>query len=428
MSPSLGRDFSPREEHFGGPNAVLISDRFWRRRLHADPNILRKQLRIEAYSYTIIGVMPASFLFPDHDVDVWLPNPMDAPYAQDRNETWFQVIGRLRPNVSIAQARADLATVQAQLGRQFPKSDGTLGVRVEALKETTVAGIRRSLWVLFGSVSLLLLIACTNIAALLLARTTEREREIAVRFSLGASRLSIIVQLLTECLVLALIGCAVGLSVAAAGARTLHHLASSIPRAEEVTLDWRVVLYTVACAVLATLLCGLLPAIRGTRQSIATNLGHASRTQVSARNPMQWILVGVQVSLAVTLLVGAGLLLRSFQELGRVSPGFDPTHVLTLRISGNWGETTDYKKVIQRIDRSLDQLRATPGVRAAATSAVMPGAAGELEGDFKIDTQLTHAGKKIVADSRWVSNGYFEAMRIPLLTGEGCPRALVSAA
>ena len=423
ISPALGRDFTPEEKRFGGPNAVLISDRFWRGRFHADPNVIGKRLRLEKSSYTVIGVMPASFRFPDHDVEVWCPSPMDASVAQSRESTWFTVIGRLEPGVTVAQARADLSRVQVQLGRKFPKTDANLDVDIQPLKENTVGGVRRSLWVLFGSVSLLLLIACTNIAALLLARTTERQREISVRFSLGASRASIIAQLLTECFVLALAGAALGLFVAAAASSVFHSLAKSLPRVEEITLDWQIVLYTLVCAVIAALLCGLFPAIRGTRRSIARNLAHAGRTQVSARNPVQWLLVGVQVALAVTLLVGAGLLLRSFDELGRVSPGFDFSHVLVLRVSGNWAETGDYKKLIGRINRTLDELRAVPGVRAAATAGNLPGIPADIQTEVKVKERPDTKGR-VIADSRFVSDGYFATMKIPALVGEGCPESL----
>jgi predicted permease len=413
LAPALGRDFTPAEEHFGGPNAVLITDRFWRRHFNADANVIGKRIHLESYFYTVIGVMPASFLFSDRDVDLFLPNPVDAPYAQDRSSTWFNVIGRLKPGVSVATAEANLATVQAQLGRQFPKTDGTLGVTVEPLKDSTVGGVRRSLWILFGSVTLLLLIAFTNIAALLLARTAERAQEISVRYSLGATRASLIAQLLTECLLLALTGAAAGLAVAGAAMKTFRSLAKTLPRVEEITIDWRIVLYTLTCALAATLVCGLLPALKASTRIVG-------RTVVSTRNRLQWLLVGTQVALAVTLLVGAGLLLRTFEELGRVSPGFDPTHVLTFRISGNWGETADMKRLTQRIDRTLEELRHTPGIHAAATTATLPGVGGNSESEFKMpDASSTGIGK-IVAANRYVSSGYFETMRIPRLAGETC--------
>jgi len=424
VEPALGRDFAPEEEHFGGRDAVLISDRLWRRRFHADPSVIGKTLRLEKYSFSIVGVMPASFRFPDHDVDAWTVSAPDAPYAQDRSSTWFTVFGRLKPGVTVAQARANLTTVQAQLGRQFPKTDVGLGVDVQPLKETTVAGVRRSLWVLFGSVSLLLLIACTNIAALLLARTTERAREISIRFSLGASRAAIVAQLLTECLLLAVLGSGAGLMIAIAGVKGMRTLGATLPRMEEISLDWRIVVYALACAGIATLLSGLFPAIRGTRRTIAEELAQGGRTQVSTQSRGQWMLVGVQVALAVVLLVGAGLLLRSFEELGRVSPGFETGHVLTLHVSGNWGETADMKKLTQRVNHTLDALRSVPGVRAAATSAMLPGIPSDTQTEVRVSEGRADTDGKIVGDSRFVSSGYFATMQIPVLAGEGCRESM----
>ncbi len=420
VSPAVGRDFTLDEEHFGGPNAVLISDRYWHHRLNADPNAIGKSLRLEQHLSTIVGIMNSSFLFPDRDVDIWAPSPTDAPYAQDRLSTWFNAIGRLKAGIAVAKARADLAHVQANLARQFPRTDANLVTEIQPLKDTTVGSSGRSLWILFGSVSLLLLIACTNIAALLLARTAEREREISVRFSLGAARLSVIGQLMTECFVLALSGSALGLLVALAGAKVFRTLAKSLPRAEEVTIDGRILLYTLTCALLATLLCGLLPAILGSRKSLSTHLAHSSRSQVSTRNPAQWLLVGIQVALAVTLLIGAGLLLRSFQALGRVSPGFDSTHVLIFRISGNWGETGDMKRLAARINHTLEELRVLPGIRAAATSGFLPGITSDSRTELKLLEGRAASARKIFADSRFISSGYFAAMSIPMLEGEAC--------
>ena len=419
VSPILGRDFAPEEEHFGGPDAALISYRFWQRRFQGDAGALGKKLHVGTYSYSIIGVMPASFVFPDQDVDVWTPSAPDAPFAQRRDETWFTVIGRMKPGVNEARARADLATVQSRLGKQFPKPDADLTVELQPLKDVMVGGVRSSLWLLYGSVSLLLLIACSNIAALLLARTSDRTHELSIRFSLGASRRAVMIQLLTEVFVLALAGSLLGLLVASAATGALHSLSKTLPRAEEISLNWRIVLYSLACALTTTLICGLFPAVRGARRELARDLAHGSRTQASTRNPVQWVLVGVQVMLAVTLLTGAGLLLRSLQELSRVSPGFDPSHVLTFQISGSWGETSDMKGLIRRVDRTLDGLRALPGVEAAATAGTLPGISWLYQVEFTIDGR-EDPNRKILADNRTVSAGYFETMRIPLLAGEGC--------
>jgi putative ABC transport system permease protein len=420
VAPELGRDFSPAEEHFGGPNALLISHRLWQRRFNGDRNVIGKSLRFGQWSNTVVGVMPASFLFPDHDVDLWSPSPPDAPYAQNRESTWFTTIGRLKPAVTVAQARSNLAAVQAGLGRQFPKTDANLSASVQPLKETTVGGVRRSLWILYGSVSLLLLIACTNIASLLLSRGTQRQHEIAVRFSLGASRGAIVVQLLTEVLVLAVAGAVFGLLVAAGASSVFRGLAKSLPRVEEIKLDWRIVVYSLTCAVGATLLCGLFPAVRGARKRLSGSLLHAGRTQVSTRNPVQLLLVGVQVALAVTLLAGAGLLYRSFQELGRVSPGFTASHVLTFRISSNWGETADWKGAQQRVNRILDSLRSVVGVESATIAPSLPGVPTQYESEIKITEGRAETEPKVIAEMRYVPATYFAVMKIPLIAGDLC--------
>lgn len=420
VPPALGRGFTAAEERFGGPNAVLISDRFWRLRFGADPGVTGKTLRFGRSAWPIVGVMPAWFQFPEREVDLWSPSPVDAPFAQSRESTWFTTIGRLRPGVTVEQARADLATVQASLGREHPPTDATLAVEIEPLKETIVGGVRRSLWLLFGSVSLLLLIACTNIAALLLARATQRQQEISIRLSLGASRAVIASQLLTEALVLAIIGAVAGLGLAGVSAAVLRTMTESLPRREEIGVDGRLVLYAMGCAVVVTLLCGLLPALHSTRRDLSGALAQGSRSQVGGRHRLQWLLVGVQVALAVTLLAGAGLLLRSFEALGRVAPGFDASHVLTLHVSGSWGETTDRKALTQRIDRTLDAVRAVPGVEAAATAAALPGVPASYPAEFTVVERRDVADGKIVAENRVVSAGYFATLRIPVLAGEPC--------
>jgi putative ABC transport system permease protein len=420
VAPELGRGFTPAEGHYGGPNVVLITHRLWLRRFHGDPNVVGKQLHFGHDAYTIVGVMPASFAFPDRDVNVFMPSPPDAPYAQDRKSTWYTVVGRLRPGVTEQQALVDLSTVQRQIGQQFPKTDRDLGVHLQPLKSEIIGDIGGSLWLLYGAVILLLLIACINIAALLLARTADREREISLRFALGASRRTVILQLLSEVLLLATLGAILGLALAAGAVQLFHHLVNTLPRAEEITLNWRLLLYTFLSALAATLLSGLYPALRSTRGELANALAQSSH-QVSTRGSLQWLLVGAQVALAVTLLIGAGLLLRSFQELGRVSPGFDASHVLTLQLSGGWGETGDMKRLTQRIHHDLDAIRSVPGVEAAATGGwSLPGVPGQPQIELSLAEGEQDESHKIIAITHIVSSGYFHTLGIPVLQGQDC--------
>ena len=419
VAPEIGRDFEPREEHFGGPNAALISDRLWRRRFGANPNILNLRVRLGTWSLPVVGVMPASFAFPEKDVDVWSPSPPDAPFAQNRANTWFTGVARLKPGITVEQARANLATVQASLARQFPKPDADIGVAVEPLKESTVAGLKRSLWVLFGSVSLLLLIACTNVAALLLARMTARSHEVAIRFSLGAKRRDVIGQLLCEVLLLAVGGALLGLTIAAGASRIFQMLGKDSPRIAEIHLDWGVLLYALVCAVAATLICGIMPALRGTRANLSGSLALAGRAQVSGSNRTQMILAGVQVALAVTLLSGAGLLFRSLRELSKVSPGFDASHVLTFHISTSWAEAYQPPNNLA-MKRVLESLRAMPGVESASMTMGLPGVPDRYEGELIDPAGGGSPDRPISAFGRWVEPEYFRTLRIPLLAGEMC--------
>jgi putative ABC transport system permease protein len=419
VAPILGRDFSFQEERYGGPNAVLISYRLWQRRFNGAPTAIGRTLRFSKSVFSVIGVMPASFQFPDHDVDLWSPSPPDAPYAQSRGATWFTAIGRLKTGVTLVEARADLIRVQSNLGKQYPEPDSTITPVVTMLKETAVGSARKSLWLLFGSVSLLLLIACTNVAALLLSRAAVRQHETSVRFSLGASRASVAAQLLTEVLILAVAGALAGLLIASGGSYVFRTLAKDLPRVNEIRLNSIIVLYSLACAVAVTLLCGIVPVIRGAQRSLAGSLAHGGRTHVSGRNPGKLLLVGMQIALAVILLVGAGLLLRSFRELGRVSPGFDPEHVMTFHISTTWAEAGG-KAARQRAGRILEGLRAAPGVEAVATALSLPGMPGQYEIELKTVEGRAETEPKILAQARWVTPEYFAALHIPILAGEPC--------
>ena len=419
LRPAMGRSFSRDEHQFGykGPEPVILSDRRWRS-LGPDRQTLNRPVRIGNATIATIGVMPPTFEFLK-GVDVWIADDAGAPWSLSRTQTWFTGLGRLKPGVTLEQARADLERVQAQLAAQYPDTDRDIRVRIVPLKETVVGDTRTSLWVLYGAVSVLLLIACTNIAALLLSRAAKREHEIAVRYSLGGSRTAVAMQLLTEAAVLSIVGASIGVAVAVGAARGLRLMAPDLPRVDEIAIDARMLIYTMLATLVVTLACGVAPAIQSTRR--ARHMPGATRTTTSARHSVQWLLVGVQIALSVTLLAGAGLLVRSIDALSRVNLGFDSSHILTLRVSGQYGvETTDSH--IQRINRVIDSLESLPGVEGSAIASHLPGVRDYEEREFVLLEGRAATAPPLIAETRMVSPGYFAALRIPLLTGELCRR------
>ncbi len=422
VGPALGRDFDAGEYRAGGPRAALISDRYWRRRFNADPAALEKSVRIADRVYPIVGVMPASFRFPDRDVDLFLPSAVDSPVAQNRRALRYTGIGRLKPEITVEQARVNLRGVQGRLAEQYPETDRAIGVEVVPLKDAVIGRLRGSVWLVFGAVTTLLLIACTNIAALLLSRANHRRRETAIRVALGASRKTIIAQVMTETGMLAFAGAAMSVLVASVALGLFRGLRPDLPRLDEVGLSGRVFFYLLASALAVTVACGVLPAIRSTANGMVPGLGETGRGQVSTRHGLQWLLVCLQVSLSVTLLTTAGLLLRSFQELSRVSPGFESSHVLTFRISGSYAELADSAGLIARIERRLDELRALPGVENAATSSMLPGLPAGYQSTFALVGRPSDSGPAMIGESRYVSPSYFATMKIPVLSGELCRR------
>jgi len=422
VAPALGRGLTTADSQVGASSVVLISDRLWRARLGADPNVTGRTLRLGDQEVAIAGVMPASFQFHDADVDLWAPRVF-FPWMSNRNLLWYSAFGRLKPGVSVEQARADLELVQAGLTERYPETDRDVGVYMAALKDNVVGGVRNSLFVVFGAVSVLLLIATTNIAALLLSRAAQRKQEIAVRLSLGASRASVLAHSFTETAVLAVIGVALGLFIAAATSASLRAWVPDLPRIEEVVFGGAVLPYTAVAAVVVTLLCGLLPALRTMQTATGGLLGEARRTQVSGRHSLQWLFVGVQVTLAVVLLAGSGLLIRSFLELSRVDPGFEPSRILSFRVSGSY---EDFEEFAPRVEGILDELRALPGVEAVASSAPVPGVLDDGSGfqfglaEFKPLEGRTAEDPRVLAEWRVVSPSYFGTMQIPLLSGDLC--------
>jgi putative ABC transport system permease protein len=252
----------------------------------------------------------------------------------------------------------------------------------------------------------------------LLSRATQREREVALRFSLGASRAVVASQLLTETVLLAFAGAAAGLLVAAGASSAIRAWAPDLPRIDEIGIDARILMYTMASAVVVALLCGMLPALRSTRE--ASSLASGGRTQVSARHSVQWLLVGLQMALAVTLLAGAGLLLRSVDALARVDPGFDPARVLAFRLSANWIEEEDRNRLVQRIEGTLGEIGALPGVESAATTWSLPGVPRQYQIEFDLVEGRSESAAPLLAEWRTVSPGYFKTLRIARVAGEWC--------
>jgi putative ABC transport system permease protein len=423
IAPALGRGFSDQEHVAGGPAAVVISDRYWRRRFAADQGAIGKTVRIAHTSFTIVGVMPATFRFPDRAVDLWFPVALSDTLARVRQATWYAGIGRLKPDVTAEQARANLAAVQAQLAQRYPDTDRGIGVNVLSLKDETIGGERASLWLTYGAVSVLLLISCMNVAALLLSRAAQRQQEIAIRLALGASRATVMGQMVTETALLAAVAASAGLAIAAGAIGAFRSAAADLARSDEVALDGRILIYTMLVTVAVAIVCGLFPAIRARREHLAGAVRDGAPTQVSTRNTVQWLLVGTQVALSVALLATAALLARSLQQLSNTDPGFASAHVLTFRISGSWSETADYDRLIQRIDQTIDELNSVPGVIAAATSVFPPGVPAQHESTLDLVEARDDSGHRLVAESRFVSPEYFATMRIPWVEGEPCTRA-----
>jgi putative ABC transport system permease protein len=418
IAPLLGRDFTANDT-LQRPTVVWISERLWRNRFDSDPAMVGRTIRLGdpvGFPFEIVGVLPASFLFPDRAVDVWFPNFTNYDLGRSRFGGRYEGVGRLRPGVTIEEARADLNVVQARLAEEFPDSDRDRGVSLRPLKDVVVGESRGSLWLVFGAVSLLLLIACANIASLMLARAAERAHELALRRSLGASRGMIAAQMLAEAGLLAFAGAGAGLLLAAGATRVFGALTPDLPRLDEVALDARIVAYTVLSAVLVALVCGIVPALRSARSGELES--RTGRTRVSGRHGVQWTLVGVQVALSVTLLAGAGLLLRSFEALSRVDPGFDAERVLAFRVSASNFEYVN-SDVPARVERTRAGLMELPGVEAAAVTFLLPAVSGSNQGELRFAGSAADS-PPLRADFRFVSPSYFETMRIPVVGGELC--------
>jgi putative ABC transport system permease protein len=419
VQPRIGRTFATGEDAAGKNHVVVLSYGFWQGHLAGRPDVLGNTLALDSESYTIIGVMPSKFNFPPA-TDLWTPMDMSPKALGERGSHSYRAIARLKPGIALSQARADLVTIAKNLEKQFPGSNEKVSAVVVPLKEQLTRGSSDPLWILLGAVALVLLIACANIANLLLARATGRQREMAVRVALGASRTRLIRQLLTESVLLSLIGAAVGLvgAVWLVGyARTADSI--PIPRENPVQIDITVLLFTLGVSLLVGVLFGLAPALQTSQTSLNDELKFSAHAVVSPspkRGMLRDALVVAEIAISLALLVGAGLLLRSFEHLRNADIGVRTENLITMSVSLPETKYADLAARRAFYDRFLARISGLPGVRGAAISSTLPLEGGN-NGYVTVpgDTNPAHASQLV--EWGYVTPDYFRAFGIPFLEG-----------
>jgi len=416
VAPLKGRGFHPGEDGPGAPGVAVISEQFWRSHLNSDPDVLNRTLTLNGKQRTIVGVMPASFQFPSRTpVDVWAIRTLNPPTS--RPPYGLHALGRLKAGVSMRQAAAELDQISAQVTAQYPSSTDMVGT-MEPMKEWMVSEFSTALLVLLGAIALLLLIAVVNVANLLLARATARQREVAVRMALGASRKRVVRQLLTESAVLSLVGGAIGLLLAWLAVRAfLAFGPGNMPRLNEVGINPGVLLFTFVICVGSGILFGLAPAIETSRPTLTEPLKDTNRSSssASAHRTHRTLLV-FEVALALLLMIGSGLLIRSFVRLSDVNPGVQPDHVITTAIS--LPNKYSDQQVQQFWQRFLEKVESVQEVKAAGITMSMPPNLLEITNPFTVEGQGYDRQRQLqLAEEMTVSPDYFRALGIPLLKG-----------
>jgi len=427
IPPMMGRAFTESEDLPNGPNVAVIGEQVWRSQLGGDPQALGRAVTLNGVPYTVVGVMPGNFR-GDPAAEVWLPLQAD-PNSSNQGH-YLSAAGRLKPGVSVDAARAEMKVMGERFRQANPKwMDKKESVAVVPMREATVGDVKTALLVLLGAVAFVLLIACANVANLLLARAAGRQRELAIRTALGADRWRVVRQLLTESLILSGIGTAVGFALGAWGVRGLLVLVpGNIPRLTDASgvpvsvplVDWRVLGFTIGVALVTGVLFGLFPALRTSNPDVAATLKEAgSRTGTGLRqNRVRGALVVSEIALALVLLVGAVLLIRTSMGLKGVKTGFDGHNLLTLQTSlagGSYASTAKVDNLARQVVRKLEAL---PGIDSAATTLMLP-ADGNIDLPFNIAGKVPPKGQVYDGDEQWraVSARYFKTMRIPLLRG-----------
>ncbi len=419
IQPQIGRLFMPEEYHLGHEMVALLSYSFWQDHLGGDPNIAGRRISMDGVSFEIVGVMPREFALSG-DYDLWAPLPPESRYAVGRSWRWVQACGRLKPGVDPAQAQAEMNRIAADLAARFPEDRG-YGLKLVTFLDQEVGSVRKTLWIFAAAVGCVLLIACSNVASLLLARGAVRVREMAVRAAVGASRGTLVRQLMIESGILAIGGALLGLPLAVFGVQLLIAMdPHALPRAQEIHMDGRILAFSFLMALATALIFGIVPALRGSRVGLGGALSAVSRGSSGGRggNRLRSILVVTEVALGVILLASAGLLARSFQQLAEVRPGYDVSNVVTMQFVLSDVRYKDVAQCERFFEKLVALLEQTPGVESAGTTNHLPLRKDAMTAGIWLDSQPVHSAEtKIVLDNRVVSPGFFRAMGVPLLAG-----------
>jgi putative ABC transport system permease protein len=418
VSPAIGRDFREDEDRVGAPKVIMLSDRVWRDRFGARPDAVGRDIMVNGVPHTVIGVMPRGFEFPAA-AGAWTTMQMD-PLNNRGNHSW-QVIGRLKPGVTIDQARGDLRRIAARLETQYPPSNTGWTVDVQTMRDHEVGDLRPAMLLMMGAVAFVLLIACANVANLLLARAASRAREMAVRVALGANRWRVVRQMLTESVLVALTGAALGVVLAWVFLKWIRaSILGGVPFWMRFSIDGPVLLFTIAVAVGTAFLFGLVPALQSARPNLNDTLrdaGARGATAGRSRQRLRASLVVGEVALSLVLLTGAALLIRSFVGLQHVKPGFDTSNLLTMRVTLNGPAYDSAYKRFAFFDQLLTRLNGQAGVVSAAITNNIPLGGSNNNSFFNVEGQDAKLGAEPLLEIRWVSPRYLETMRIPVVLG-----------
>jgi len=429
VRPIFGRDFAPGDEVIlstddtASPRVALLTYGFWRTHFGSDPHVVGRSIQLDGSSVSIIGVLPREFQFaPAGKADVWVPLHIPKDMATRRSLRWMPAFGRLAPGVTPKQARAEMDAITARLAAAYPQANAAIQVQMIPLRERIVGQIQGLLWILFGAVGFVLLIACANVANLLMVRASGRRREFAVRVALGASRRRLISQMLTESLILSLAGGALGILVAKWGTAALiaaipEQLASSMPFLQDMHPNAAVLAFLFGIAVLTGILFGLAPAFQASHEKVGDALKEETRTSVGVHSRMRDVLVVSEIAFSLVLLAGAGLVVRSLVALLHRNPGFDTSNVLTFSVnlpSNSYPKDPDSVRFEHEF---RTRLAAAPGIAGVGDTSIVPLTGGGNSVRFVVEGEVVQPGHENESAIRDVSPGYFSALKIPLIAG-----------